>query len=88
MRGEAVGIERLVEQAKLDEKQGNKNRAIERYESALRLIAEPLNNLAWLYHDAGRDKEAVALATLATQFAPNSTEFADTLRKARARERR
>ena len=81
MRGQASGLAELVEEAKLAEKVGDKRRAIKGYESALRLVAEPLNNLAFLYHDAGRDNEALPLAQLATQFAPTETEFADTLNK-------
>jgi len=41
MRGQATNIAELVEQAKWSEKQGNKPKAVETYESALRLIAEP-----------------------------------------------
>lgn len=88
MRGEAIGIGELVDQAKQEEKQGNKKKAMEVYEKALRVIAEPLNNLAWLYHEAARDKEAVLLAQLATQFAPAEAEFADTLNRIRARDRK
>jgi tetratricopeptide (TPR) repeat protein len=79
MRGPTTGLVELIEQAKWYEKQGNMPRAIKAYESALQLIAEPLNNLAWLYHTAGRDKDALSLAQLATQFAPNIEEFTDTL---------
>jgi tetratricopeptide (TPR) repeat protein len=88
MRGEAANILELVQQAKWHEKQGNKRKAIETYESALRLIAEPLNNLAWLYHEAGRDKEALPLAQLATQLVPNVGEFMDTLDKIRGHDRK
>jgi tetratricopeptide (TPR) repeat protein len=79
MRGPALNMAELVQQAKGHEQQGNTRKAIEVYESALRLIAEPLNNLAWLYLKAGRDKEALLLSQLATQFAPNVGEFTDTL---------
>ena len=79
MRGQATNMVELVEQAKWQEQQGQKQKAIAMYESALRLIADPLNNLAWLYHQAGHDKEALPLAQLATQFAPTVITFTDTL---------
>jgi len=88
MRGEGIGIRELVDQAKQEEKRGNTQKAMEVYEKALRVIAEPLNNLAWLYHEAGRDKEAIVLAQLATQFAPAEAEFAGTLNDIRARDRK
>ena len=69
MRGKIIGFTEIVEQAKKEEKEGNRNKAIETYARALRLIAEPLNNLAWLYHEEGRDKEAIPLAQLSVQFA-------------------
>lgn len=83
MRGQESGLAELVEEAKRAEKAGDKTKAIKGYESALRLVAEPLNNLAFLYHNAGRDSEALPLAQLAIQFAPNEPEFVDTLNKVR-----
>ena len=81
MRGYDRALPEFVEDAKRAEKMGDKKKAIKDYELALRLVAEPLNNLAFLYHDAGRDNEALPLAKLATQFAPTESEFADTLNK-------
>jgi len=88
MRGQGTELAELVEQAKLAEKAGDKNTAIKDYEAALRLIGEPLNNLAYLYHGAGRDKEALPLAQLATQFRPAEPEFLDTLSKVRGNEKK
>jgi len=85
MRGEIVGMAEIVEQAKREDKVGNKYKAMQAYARALRLVAEPLNNLAWLYHEAGRDTEALPLSQLAIQFAPNESAFADTLKKVRER---
>jgi hypothetical protein len=81
MRGQGDELADLVEKAKQAEKMGNTGNAIKGYETALRLVAEPLNNLAFLYHNSGRNTEALQLARLATQFAPNENEFADTLNR-------
>lgn len=88
MRGQAIATGELVEQAKREEKAGNKDKAIQLYARSLRLMAEPMNNLAWLYHEAGRNKEALPLAQVATQFAPNEPAFTDTLRKIREHDRK
>lgn len=81
MRGQGNGLSELIEEAKRAEKSGDKIAAMKGYESALRIVAEPLNNLAFLYHDAGRNKEALPLAQLAAQFAPGEAEFVDTLNR-------
>jgi hypothetical protein len=83
MRGSRLAIEELVEQAKRAESQGDKRKAIESYQEALRKIAEPLNNLAWLYHGEGRDQDAEPLAKLAVQFGSHDPQFSDTLTKIR-----
>jgi hypothetical protein len=88
MRGQAGGLVELVEEAKRAEKMGDKKRAIKGYEAALRLVAEPLNNLAFLYHDGGHDSEALPLAQLATKLAPNEIEFVDTLNKVRGSDKK
>jgi len=88
MRGQATAMADIVEQAKREERAGNKAKAIQLYERSLRLIAEPMNNLAWLYHEKGRNKEALALAQLAIQLAPNEPEFTDTLKKVRDYDRK
>jgi len=83
MRGSRLSIEELVEQAKRAESQGEKKKAIENYQEALRKIAEPLNNLAWLYHEEGQDQNAEPLAVLAVQFGSHDPEFSDTLARIR-----
>jgi hypothetical protein len=54
------------------------------YENAVKQIAEPINNLAWIYLNSGRSKDAVGLATLAVQLRPDESRYVDTLDKARA----
>lgn len=88
MRGQTIRMAEIVEQAKQEEKTGNKDKAIELYARFLRMIAEPMNNLAWLYHEAGRDKEALPLAQLAIQIAPNEPKFDDTLKRIREHDRK
>lgn len=86
MRGSVSTFDVQVQKAMGAEKAGDKQSAIRNYESALRLVAEPLNNLAVLYHHAGRTAEALSLAQLATQFAPNEPEFLKTLKEIRGSE--
>ena len=88
MRGRLIGIEQIIENAKSAERDGNREKAIAGYTRALRLIAEPLNNLAWLYHQVGREKDALPLAQLAVQFAPSDPVFEDTLRKVQTHARK
>jgi hypothetical protein len=88
MRGRGGDLAELVEAAKRAEKAQDHAAAIQGYESALRLVAEPLNNLAFLYHQAKRDQEALPLAQLATQFSPHEPQFRDTLNSVRGSSRK
>ncbi|MCZ8133137.1 MAG: PEP-CTERM system TPR-repeat protein PrsT [Steroidobacteraceae bacterium] len=60
---------------------GNRARAIQEYEAALKIernAAVLLNNLAWLYNEVG-DKRAVATARRAHELAPRNPAITDTL---------
>ena len=47
-------------------------------------MAEPMNDLAWIYLNSNRAKQALGLASMAVQLRPDESRFADTLSKARA----
>jgi tetratricopeptide (TPR) repeat protein len=66
------------------EKRGDTANAERAYRKAVTLMAEPINDLAWLYVGSGRAKQAIGLATLAVQLRPDELRFADTLAKAKA----
>lgn len=66
------------------EKGGDTANAERAYGKAVALMAEPMNDLAWIYLSTGRAKDAVGLAALAVQLRPSEPRFADTLRKAHA----
>jgi hypothetical protein len=53
------------------------------YEDAVKKMAEPMNDLAWIYLNSGRAKDAIGLATLAVQLRPGEDRYIDTLQKAR-----
>ena len=78
-RGNEPVLADLVAEAKNLERNGDTDGAIRLYQRALRTVAEPLNNLAWLYHQAERNEEALPMATLANQMVPDDPTFADTL---------
>ena len=60
------------------EEHGSKAEAIEAYEKAVSMIAEPLNDLAWLYQSDGKTEEAAALSQLAVSMRQDP-RFLDTL---------
>ena len=65
------------------EKYGDSANAERTYRQAVTLMAEPMNDLAWLYVSSGRAQQALGLATLAVQLRPDEPRFADTLTKAK-----
>lgn len=65
------------------EKKNDSANAQRSYEDAVKQMAEPMNNLAWIYLNSGRVKEAVGLATIAVQLRPDEGRYIDTLEKAR-----
>ncbi len=54
------------------------------YREAVTTMAEPMNDLAWIYLGSNRAKEALGLAGLAVQLRPDEPRYADTLNKARS----
>jgi hypothetical protein len=66
------------------EKQGDKMGAQQKFREAVARIADPINDLAWSYHETGREKEALGLATIAVQLVPDQPDYADTLAKIRS----
>jgi hypothetical protein len=65
------------------DRRGDSARAQRSYELALEQMAEPINNLAWLYLRASRAKDAAGLAMLAVELRPDEPRYVDTLEKAR-----
>lgn len=61
------------------EKQQDIDNAITAYEEALLLMAEPMNNLAWLYQKQDRNEQALPISRLAVHLAPNNPNYLDTL---------
>jgi hypothetical protein len=78
MRGEPLGISEWVLEGKRAERLSDFDEAVRKYETALRLIAEPLNNLAVIHMKNGRKSEARGMAALAIQLVPGEPEFRDT----------
>ena len=85
MRGNAQdSMSVLVAQGIDFDRRGDTANAQRSYENAVKQIAEPINNLAWIYFNSGRSKDAVGLATLAVQLRPDEQRYLDTLQKARS----
>jgi hypothetical protein len=85
MRGNGQdSISSLTAQGVEYEKRGDTANAERVYRQAVTLMAEPINDLAWLYVGSGRAKEAVGLATIAVHLRPDEPRFVDTLSKADA----
>ena len=72
---EADVIRESVERAKAFERKNHKADAIRAYEKALFLLGEPMNNLASLYLDVGKNDQAVLLAHLAVIISPDQAGF-------------
>jgi len=84
LRGnERDSISSLTAQGIEYEKRGDTGNAERAYRQAVTVMAEPINDLAWLYVGSGRANEAIGLATLAVQLRPDEPRFADTLAKAK-----
>jgi tetratricopeptide (TPR) repeat protein len=65
---------------------GRDEEALEAFASALTIptatlgqAAQPMNEIAWLYQKSGRAAEALPLARLAVQIAPDNPAYLDTL---------
>lgn len=53
--------------------------AIFAYEEAVALMAEPMNQLAWLYQEQGKLEGALLLSRMATRLSQNNANYLDTL---------
>ncbi len=69
----------MTQKGLLYERQQNVESAIGAYQEAMTEMAEPMNNLAWLYQTQGKFDEAMPLAHLAVQLCPNNANYIDTL---------
>ncbi len=72
---------KFIEKAKSLERNNRKAEAIRSYESALLILGEPINNLAYLYNDAGKSEQAVLLASIAAIICPEQAGFQHTYAK-------
>ena len=69
----------LVEKGRSYEQAGDTTRAAEAYQQALSRLANPMNQLAWLYNQQSKTEQALPLARMAAQFDPESPVVLDTL---------
>ncbi len=76
---EKDALHTLTQKALHFEEQEDTANAIAAYEDAISIMAEPINNLAWLYQGQGNMKEALALSRMAVQLLPNNANYLDTL---------
>jgi hypothetical protein len=85
MRGSGQdSISLLTASGKDLEAKGDTAGAERAYREAVTTVAEPVNDLAWLYLGNGRVKDAVGLANLAVQLRPDEPRYVDTLEKVKA----
>jgi hypothetical protein len=54
------------------------------YRDAVTMMAEPMNDLAWIYLGSHRAKDALGLASLAAQLRADEPRYVDTLNKVRS----
>jgi tetratricopeptide (TPR) repeat protein len=80
LRGdENTNLKTLTLEGLYYEKRQDRERAVSAYQAALALMAEPMNNLAWLYLEEGRAKEALPISQMAVQLSPDNANYLDTL---------
>jgi tetratricopeptide (TPR) repeat protein len=87
MRGDnpdSASIAGLTNLGRELEKRGKTVEAARAYRQAVTIMAEPMNDLAWIYLNSGKTPEAVNLARLAVQLTPDESRFRDTLSNAEA----
>ena len=85
MRGSGQdSISLLTASGKDLEAKGDTAGAERAYREAVTTVAEPVNDLAWLYLGNGQVKDAVGLANLAVQLRPDEPRYVDTLEKVKA----
>jgi len=63
------------------EKRKDRAGAERAYRDAVTTMAEPMNDLAWIYLKSGRAKEALGLAELAVKMRPDEPRYLDTLKQ-------
>ncbi|CAN2047570.1 Tetratricopeptide repeat protein [Candidatus Magnetomoraceae bacterium gMMP-13] len=79
MRGSDGRLLAAFEKGKFYLSQNKKPEAISEYQKAVNLIANPINNLAWLYYDQGEIDKALPLAQVAVQLSPDNANAFETL---------
>jgi tetratricopeptide (TPR) repeat protein len=87
LRGDSQNAGSLVSLTNLGrelESRGKTAEAERAYQEAVTAMAEPMNDLAWVYLNSSRAKQALGLATLAVELRPDEPRYADTLAKVRA----
>lgn len=77
-------ISTLTAKGKDLESRGDTTGAEQAYKDAVTSVAEPINDLAWIYLQSGRTKDSLSLATVAVQLRPDEPRYVDTLEKSRA----
>jgi hypothetical protein len=80
----AESIKMLTTLGRELESQGKTTEAERAYREAVTDMAEPMNDLAWIYLNSGQAKEALGLANLATELRSDEPRYADTLAKVQA----
>lgn len=86
MRGEgesAGSITALTTLGRELESRGKTAEAERAYRDAVTAMAEPMNDLAWIYFNSGKARLALPLANLAVELRPDEERYADTLTKLR-----
>ncbi|HEY6292309.1 MAG TPA: hypothetical protein VI455_12230 [Terriglobia bacterium] len=85
MRGEHENtITSITKQGREMESRGDVAGAERAYREAVTALAEPINDLAWIYLGSNRRNDALGLARLAVQLRPDEPRYTDTLNKARS----
>lgn len=79
LRGEEKTLQELTREGIEYERQGELQKAVESYQEALTLVANPMNFLAWVYQKQGKLEEGLSLARTAVAILPENAEFIDTL---------
>lgn len=85
MRGDGQNtISSMTKQGIELERQNDLVGAERAYREAVTMMAEPMNDLAWIYVGSKRAKEATRLANIAVELRPDEPRYVDTLNKARS----
>ncbi len=79
MRGDGDSLKAATDKGLKFEKSKQYNKAMDAYQGALNLMADPMNYLAWLRHSHGETGKALPLARMAAALAPDNANFLDTL---------